>query len=136
MDFADNIDILEEIEPDEGLSYDQQDALEAAKDAIACVASLHTALKANGAQLPEEVDVNLIETTMDSFVCELQAAVFMLVSFSGVEGRLRKIAGELKDAVDQGNKTLDPQAILGYLNLANRIEKSRAVFADLDKKAS
>ncbi len=130
MEAETSLSSLEELDTT-NLSEAQKAGLEKAKDALAFVYSINSAMIQNGANLPEEPDVTLMESMLDSFVCELSAAVNLLIEVEGVPSRLRSIADELQTAVNTGIVEIDAQYITANRKLAERIERSASVVKNL-----
>jgi hypothetical protein len=124
-DFEQHAQELERVEVPEG-HPEIGVALEASKDALTFVQSLHNAFMMQGVEVPDEPDIHRLENLVDAYFCELAAATMLLSNTDESVERLRKIAGELNDQVNKG-ANVDNQAIQGFVKLADRIEATQAV---------
>lgn len=116
------------------------DALEAATEALAFVENLNALLRENGAELPEEPNVDKIGTVLDGVFGELAAASIFLSekAFSRVPEMLRVIAKQFEsedvDFTDPDGHTgpsVPSVVVSGFTQLADRIEHSRRQRAQL-----
>ena len=129
MDYNKHIEELESLDTS-SFSDPQKEALEEATDCLATVSALYTAMRFNGFNLPEEVDLSLFENANDLLMLELVASIMMLCQFEGIEDRMRQISKELREEADKGQE-VDNGIIGAWGKLADRVEKSRAGLAKL-----
>lgn len=111
---------IEELESDSA----SEDALEAASDCLAFVASLYSVFRQNGYDVPEEPDLSVLEAMIDGMSGELAAASLFLSedSFKDVPAMLRHISENFPQV--DGQEV--PQVITkGFSRLANRIDATR-----------
>jgi len=134
------MDYEEHIVEIEGAVFPSKASLEAAADALGFVHTLNEALRENGADLPEEPDVDKLGSTLDGVFAELAAASIFLSenTFARVPKMLRTISAAFDKA---DTRFLDPTGsagpsvpavlVKGYKDLARRIEVARVQQADL-----
>lgn len=134
MAYEDYISELEES------TFPSAKAMEAGADALAFVVSLNNVLRENGANLPEEPDVDQLGTVLDGVFGELAAVCIFLSekSFARVPKMLRTIADALekadesfKDPSGQTGTSVPSAVIRGYRDLATRLEATRVQKAEL-----
>lgn len=124
----------------EDATFPSEKALEAGADALTFVINLNTALRENGANLPEEPDVEALGAVLDGVFAELAAVSIFLSgkSFARVPKMLRTIAKALEEAdteftdpSGEKGRSVPPVIVQGYRQLADRLEATRAQEAEL-----
>lgn len=112
------------IEELEGHETPSSEALDAASDCLAFVASLYSVFRENGYDVPEEPDLAVLEAMIDGMSGELAAASLFLSedSFKEVPGILRHISENFPQV--QGQE-VPPVITKGFSRLANRIDATR-----------
>lgn len=107
---------LEELE-DSNLSSDTR---EAAADSLALTQALHDLFTDIGMIRNKEVDVDVLEKSVDSLVAELMAAAIFCASFKNLSQGLRQAANKLEKDKDA------PELIaVGYRKFADRVDKTQ-----------
>lgn len=105
------------------LTPEQCDALDLAEECMTFAQGLHNTFRANGARLPEELDLAALENLIDAHFCELVAATMLLSNIPDAETRLQQVAKELEES----GADVAVAIIEGYRRLSERITKTKAV---------
>jgi hypothetical protein len=124
----------------EQAGFPSTEALEASADALTFVANLNASLRENGANLPEEPDVDKIGAVLDGVFAEIAAASIFLSekAFQRVPKMLRAIASAFAkadtaftDPSGEAGPSVPPVIVRGYHDLASRIEATRVQKSEL-----
>lgn len=124
----------------EDVTFPSEKSLEAGADALTFVINLNNVLRENGADLPEEPDIDQLGSVLDGVFAEVAAACIFLSekSFARVPKMLRTVANALdqadadfKDPTGQGGPSVPRAIVRGYRDLATRLESTQVQKAEL-----
>jgi hypothetical protein len=119
-----------------------EEAKEAATDAMALVLSLHNVFKENGVDLPEEPDCALLDSYIDSVQYELVAACLFLSEtgnehipklLRGISKSIETMDTNFEDVEGSVGPSVPVALKTGFDRLARRIEATKAQKAHMAK---